>query len=1028
MTHTKTNRQLLVLLIALLIFALSPAATTLGAVHNGGFEKGAGPWKQWPRGQHFYHLKKGKGIGGSTAALIQGPGDKHSHTLYSYARVKAGAIYELSWWYALDLNKKKPASNAKAGVKLAFNKPGGGNGSAGTLRHTLSLDSASKWRQVKLVFIAPKEANKAQLGFSLSHITGNLRLDNITLKRLGPVAVNKTNGAIKIDGHLDDAAWKSARPLQGFWNMGSKAITAAANTTAYIAYGQDALYVAFRNQEKHMDRRVGKVTKRDGPVWGDDSVEVFVVGKNNQGQNTGVHLIVNYKNTKTDLKLTHNGAGDIKWDINWNGKWQSATWDSDNAWFAEFKIPYSTLGFSPKPDAAWKLNFARERYAEGIPQRVQWNRVVGGFTQVDKFATLKFSKSSSPSRATLSRFTQDMSSNPLAIKRPDAQFKSLLTDEPGNYDVGSWYHGVYYSQYSKSWEENHNKKDFIKARNQRLKDYAQNGFNGPPFPWVSPKKIKLSLIEKWHNLGMDFPYFIYSSAIDALARKNNGAKWYAPTGSRKKVSITDPAVVVTIKQVSTRFFKKYPDVKNLLYCIDGIDEPSNGTTSMFSMTKRPKMKKALIGLSKTIKSEYGYDKYGLYDSQAKVDGDTPFERIAFWRWWNAAAAKNLGELKEFFAKLTPGVPFMSFNVNATGALGYEDVTALAPSTDWVSSDPYPSKTMAKFSRARALYHVGFTTKVMADLGHKPVRIMPQLFIYYGGTPTPGDIREWTSQALKNGAIAIKWYELGPANVTIPKTFKEAIRVSKVLTHMNHLPLPQKTKTAILWSNTTRWAQADKPMNAAYSLYTLLGEKLGAWFNFVSDTQIAEDDDALDGYKLIYAPQLKYVSRKVAKRLIDRVKDGATLVIFAPQAFTWARNGTKLTDLRKQAGGTALGARQSVRRLVVAPGAALADLKAGAALPLTPVAGRVGAGKVEAFALGKLPAGAVVLAKYPDGSPAAYRVKVGQGAVIWFAAQPFGNSELAIKKSAWLGLLKSLEQRAGEKLNWPIWNFLIPPAK
>src|SRR5699024_5648624 len=103
-------------------------------------------------------------------------------------------------------------------------------------------------------------------------------------------------------------------------------------------------------------------------------------------------------------------------------------------------------------------------------------------------------------------------------------------------------------------------------------------------------------------------------------------------------------------------------------------------------------------------------------------------------------------------------------------------------------------------------------------------------------------------------------------------------------------------------------------------------------------------------------------------------------------------------------------------------------KDGATLPLTKVVGRVGSGKIEAFALGSLPAGAVVLAKYPDGSPAAYRAQVGQGAVVWFAAQPFGNAKLAIQDSAWSGFLKALEQRAGEKLNLPIWNFLIPPEK
>src|SRR5690625_1252021 len=93
-------------LIACLAFMAAPAST-LGAIRNGGFENGAGPWKQWPRKPHFYFLKKGQGIGGSTAAYIQRPGGKRSRILYGYSHVKGGQIYALSYEYAFALNRQK---------------------------------------------------------------------------------------------------------------------------------------------------------------------------------------------------------------------------------------------------------------------------------------------------------------------------------------------------------------------------------------------------------------------------------------------------------------------------------------------------------------------------------------------------------------------------------------------------------------------------------------------------------------------------------------------------------------------------------------------------------------------------------------------------------------------------------------------------------------------------------------------------------------------------------------------------------
>jgi hypothetical protein len=248
--------------------------------------------------------------------------------------------------------------------------------------------------------------------------------------------------------------------------------------------------------------------------------------------------------------------------------------------------------------------------------------------------------------------------------------------------------------------------------------------------------------------------------------------------------------------------------------------------------------------------------------------------------------------------------------------------------------------------------------------------------------------------------------------------------------MNRLALPKETHTAIFFSQINRWAQADKAMHASYTLYTLLGERLGTWFNFVSDTQLAQNASSLDAYQLIYVPQLEYADRATAQRLIDRAKAGATLVIFDPQAFTWASDGTQLADLRQEAKGAALGQPRADARLIVAKGADIAGLPAGADLPLSPIADRAdagGAGKVRAYSLSNLPKDAHILATYRDGAPAAYQAPLGKGSVIWFAAQPFGDSDLVLHDSGWEKWLGARAAQAGEKTSLPIWRFLIPDA-
>jgi hypothetical protein len=271
-----------------------------------------------------------------------------------------------------------------------------------------------------------------------------------------------------------------------------------------------------------------------------------------------------------------------------------------------------------------------------------------------------------------------------------------------------------------------------------------------------------------------------------------------------------------------------------------------------------------------------------------------------------------------------------------------------------------------------------------------------------------------------------WYESGPANLTIPEAYDETIRINGLVHRMNKLELPKQTHTAIFFSQVDRWGRDDKPMDAAYTLYTLLGERLGSWFNFVSDTQLSRNPAALDDYTLIYLPSLTYVDRPVAQRLIDRARAGATLVIFDPQAFTWATDGSRLSDLRQSAGGAPLGALRQETTLLPPPNPAPGRITPNAPLPLTPLGTGPDKGRMEAFTLGTLPGEAAVIATYADGAPAAYQVPVGKGSVIWFAAQPFGNADLVLQNTPWQPFLAALAARAHEKTDLPLWHFLIPP--
>src|SRR5262245_43931153 len=69
---------------------------------------------------------------------------------------------------------------------------------------------------------------------------------------------------IKVDGHLDDAAWKNAVPAAEFRQLDPKEGEGASERTELrVAYDDEAIYVGFRLWDSDPKRIVRRLSRRD---------------------------------------------------------------------------------------------------------------------------------------------------------------------------------------------------------------------------------------------------------------------------------------------------------------------------------------------------------------------------------------------------------------------------------------------------------------------------------------------------------------------------------------------------------------------------------------------------------------------------------------------------------------------------------------------------------------------------------------------------------------------------------------------
>ena len=147
--------------------------------------------------------------------------------------------------------------------------------------------------------------------------------------------------------------WRSLTPVVLRENgTGSKPLQATEVRVAWDALEMRALFHA------HDTHPWATITERDGPLWEEEVVEVFLdpVG---DGE-CYFEIEVNPLNAVLDLVLRRNRSG-YKKDFAWTCEgFCSATAHTESGWAAEFSIPFRSVAADPPiAGAMWRANFLR---------------------------------------------------------------------------------------------------------------------------------------------------------------------------------------------------------------------------------------------------------------------------------------------------------------------------------------------------------------------------------------------------------------------------------------------------------------------------------------------------------------------------------------------------------------------------------------------------------------------------------------------------------------------------------------------
>ena len=192
------------------------------------------------------------------------------------------------------------------------------------------------------------------------------------------LAAPKTDVAPNLDGEIGASEWEAASGPSALIDIAKHSI-AGQQPEVWVTWDDEALFVAARLPLPKGKAPVAKVTARDGNVWEDDAIEVFLDPTHSHGDY--YQFIVNSAGAQWD---SH------KKDGSWNADWQANALVAEGHWSVEMRIPFAALGRgTPEADELWGFNFAWDRQTPS-PLIASWGHVESGLHDPSNFGHISF--------------------------------------------------------------------------------------------------------------------------------------------------------------------------------------------------------------------------------------------------------------------------------------------------------------------------------------------------------------------------------------------------------------------------------------------------------------------------------------------------------------------------------------------------------------------------------------------------------------------------------------------------------------
>lgn len=166
---------------------------------------------------------------------------------------------------------------------------------------------------------------------------------NITNAQSNRIVATKINQDVLMDGRVNESLWSTIKPLELKQKVPNSGAPPSQKTELRIAYDDQFIYLSGRMFDTEPTKINSNSKKRDDFTENTEWCGLIIDTFNDRENALG--FFITPTGSRLDLALSNDIQGPNAFNTSWNTFWSGAATVDSTGWFAEIRIPFSSLPF-----------------------------------------------------------------------------------------------------------------------------------------------------------------------------------------------------------------------------------------------------------------------------------------------------------------------------------------------------------------------------------------------------------------------------------------------------------------------------------------------------------------------------------------------------------------------------------------------------------------------------------------------------------------------------------------------------------